>query len=77
MWRTGLEPPPLRGWVGGALSLATNDVVLNALGRARFCEVWWASLTLRGAAYAVLTGAPSPGSSGPAGTPRCRACAPY
>jgi hypothetical protein len=48
MWRTGLEPQPLRGWVGVALSLATNDVVLNALGRARFCEVWWASLMKRG-----------------------------
>jgi hypothetical protein len=38
------------------LSLATYDVVLNALGHARFSEVWWASLTLRDATYAVLAG---------------------
>ena len=34
----------------------TNDVVLNALRGARFCEVWWAGLTLRGATAAALAG---------------------
>jgi len=34
----------------------TNDVVLNALRGVRFCEVWWAGLTLRGATAAALAG---------------------
>ena len=56
IWRTGLEPQPLRGWVAVALSLSTYDVVLNAVGHIRFSPVWWASLSLRGATYAVLAG---------------------
>ena len=56
VWRTGLAPQPLRGWVGVALSLAAYDVLLNAFAGARFEAVWWASLTMRTATYAVLAG---------------------
>lgn len=56
VWRTGLSPQPLRGWVGVALSLSAYDVLLNAFGGARFDAVWWASLSLRAATYAVLAG---------------------
>ena len=50
----GPVPPALQGWIGVALSLAVYDVVLNALGGARYAPVWWASLSLRVATYAVL-----------------------
>lgn len=52
--RVGRSPVALRGWVGICLSLAAYDVVLNALGEARFTPVWWASLSLRVATYATL-----------------------
>src|SRR3954453_671256 len=54
--RTGLSPQPLRGWVGVALSLSAYDVLLHAIGGARFEAVWWASLSMRVATYGVLAG---------------------
>ena len=56
VWRTGLTPQPLRGWVGVALSLSAYDVLLNAFAGSRFEAVWWASLSMRAATYAVLAG---------------------
>jgi Stage II sporulation protein E (SpoIIE)/GAF domain len=56
VWRTGLAPQPLRGWVGVALSLSAYDVLLNAFAGSRFEAVWWASLSMRAAIYAVLAG---------------------
>ncbi|MGZ4652245.1 SpoIIE family protein phosphatase [Oryzihumus sp.] len=52
--RVGRAPEALRGWVGVALSLSVYDLVLNAVGGQRFAPVWWASLSLRVATYAVL-----------------------
>ncbi|GAA1260538.1 PP2C family protein-serine/threonine phosphatase [Oryzihumus leptocrescens] len=52
--RVGRAPEALRGWVGVALSLSVYDLVLNAVGGQRFAPVWWASLSLRFATYAVL-----------------------
>ncbi len=56
MWvlRVGRTAPALRGWVGVALSLSVYDVLLNAFAAERFSAVWWASLSLRVATYAVL-----------------------
>ena len=56
VWRTGLSPQLLRGWVGLALSLSAYDVLLNAVSGARFDAVWWASLSMLVATYAVLAG---------------------
>ncbi|MGZ4494217.1 MAG: PP2C family protein-serine/threonine phosphatase [Nocardioides sp.] len=52
--RVGRAAPALRGWVGVALSLSLYDVLLNAFAAERFTPVWWASLSLRVATYAVL-----------------------
>ncbi len=52
--RVGRTAPALRGWVGVALSLSVYDVLLNAFAAERFTAVWWASLSLRVATYAVL-----------------------
>lgn len=52
--RSGRAAPTLRGWVGVALSLAVYDLLLNAFAAERFSAVWWASLSLRVATYAVL-----------------------
>ncbi len=52
--RVGRAAPALRGWVGVALSLSVYDVLFNALGGERFTAVWWASLSMRAATYAVL-----------------------
>ena len=52
--RAGRETSTLRGWVGVALSLSVYDVLLNAFAAERFSAVWWASLSLRVASYAVL-----------------------
>jgi hypothetical protein len=46
----------LRGWAGVALSLSAYDIVLGAIAAQRFSSVWWASLSLRAATYAVLAG---------------------
>jgi serine phosphatase RsbU (regulator of sigma subunit)/anti-sigma regulatory factor (Ser/Thr protein kinase) len=54
--RTGLRPTATRGWITMAMLLSIYDVALNALGHQRFSDIWWASLTIRGATYAVLLG---------------------
>ncbi len=54
--RTGLRPTATRGWITIAMVLSMYDVAINALGRERFSDVWWASLTMRGVTYAVLLG---------------------
>ena len=53
---TGLRPTATRGWITIAMLLSVYDVALNALGHQRFSDIWWASLTIRGATYAVLLG---------------------
>jgi serine phosphatase RsbU (regulator of sigma subunit)/anti-sigma regulatory factor (Ser/Thr protein kinase) len=59
LWVRGLgrTAGALRGWAAVALSLNTYDVLLNAVSAQRFAAVWWASLTLRVATYAVLAAA--------------------
>lgn len=52
--RVGRAAPAIRGWVGVGLSLSVYDVLLNAFAAERFSAVWWASLSLRVATYAVL-----------------------
>jgi serine phosphatase RsbU (regulator of sigma subunit) len=52
--RVGRAAPALRGWVAVALSLSVYDLLLNALGQQRFSGEWWASLSLRVAAFGVL-----------------------
>lgn len=52
--RVGRTPQAVRGWIAVALSLATYDLVLNALAGARFTPLWWGSVSLRVATYAVL-----------------------
>jgi serine phosphatase RsbU (regulator of sigma subunit)/anti-sigma regulatory factor (Ser/Thr protein kinase) len=54
--QTGLRPTATRGWITIAMVLSVYDVALNALGHKRFSDIWWASLTIRGATYAVLLG---------------------
>ena len=52
--RIGRSARSLHGWVVVALSLSVYDVLLNAVAARRFDPVWWASLSLRVATYAVL-----------------------
>jgi serine phosphatase RsbU (regulator of sigma subunit)/anti-sigma regulatory factor (Ser/Thr protein kinase) len=52
--RVGRTVAALRGWAGIALSLCAYDVLLNAVSAQRFGTVWWATLALRVATYAVL-----------------------
>lgn len=54
--RTGLRPTATRGWITIALLLSIYDAALNALGHRRYSDVWWASLSIRSATYAVLLG---------------------
>ena len=55
--RGGLSSRPLVGWVGISQTFAVYDLVLNALSEARFTAIWWSSLSMRVATYAVLAGA--------------------
>ena len=55
-WRAGRPALQLRAWVGLALALSVYDVTLNALAGERFDPVWWASLSLRLATFALLAG---------------------
>lgn len=48
------ETSVLRVWVGVSLSLAVYELLLNAVAAERFSAMWWASLSLRVATYAVL-----------------------
>jgi serine phosphatase RsbU (regulator of sigma subunit)/anti-sigma regulatory factor (Ser/Thr protein kinase) len=52
--RSGPSVTALRGWAGVALSLSGYDVLLSAISGQRYSSVWWASLALRVATYAVL-----------------------
>jgi anti-sigma regulatory factor (Ser/Thr protein kinase) len=52
--RQGRAARPLHSAVALALSLATYDLVLNAVSARRFDPVWWSSLSMRFATYAVL-----------------------
>jgi serine phosphatase RsbU (regulator of sigma subunit)/anti-sigma regulatory factor (Ser/Thr protein kinase) len=52
--RTGPSVTALRGWAGVALSLSGYDLILSAIAAQRYSSVWWASLSLRTATYAVL-----------------------
>ena len=52
--RSGRSARSLHTWIGLALSLSVCDVVLNALSARRFDAVWWSSLSMRVATFAVL-----------------------
>jgi serine phosphatase RsbU (regulator of sigma subunit)/anti-sigma regulatory factor (Ser/Thr protein kinase) len=54
--RNGLRPTATRGWITVALVLSVYDLALNALSHRRFSNIWWASLGIGGATYAVLLG---------------------
>jgi serine phosphatase RsbU (regulator of sigma subunit)/anti-sigma regulatory factor (Ser/Thr protein kinase) len=54
--RTGLRPTATRGWITIATLLSIYDIALNAIGHRRYGDVWWASLSIRSATYAVLLG---------------------
>ncbi|MEO8330070.1 MAG: GAF domain-containing SpoIIE family protein phosphatase, partial [Candidatus Nanopelagicales bacterium] len=50
----GRSPTPLRGWVSLTLLLVLYEIVLRTLSDGRFDASWWASLTMRAAAFLVL-----------------------
>lgn len=52
--RSGRTPTPLVGWFGFALVLSVADLALNAATAERYDPVWWASLSMRVATFAVL-----------------------
>ena len=52
--RSGRTPRPLVGWVGVSQSLATYELLLHTVAQQRLTPVWWASVSMRLAAYAVL-----------------------
>ncbi len=52
--RNGLRPTATRGWITVAMVLSVYDLILNVLGHRRYSSVWWASLGIRSATYAVL-----------------------
>lgn len=54
MGQAGLTAIPIVAWVGISQSLAFYDLVFSAIGGERFSAMWWASLTMRVATYAVL-----------------------
>ncbi|HVN13218.1 MAG TPA: SpoIIE family protein phosphatase [Kineosporiaceae bacterium] len=58
LWVRDLGPSvtALRAWAGVALSLFGYDLLLSAIAAQRFSSIWWASLALRTASYAVLAG---------------------
>ena len=56
--RAGRTTTHLIGWFGVGLAVAGADVLLNAAADARYDPVWWSSLSMRVATFAVLaTGA--------------------
>ncbi len=54
--RNGFRPSATRGWITIAMVMSVYDLALSALGHRRFSDIWWASLGIRGATYAVLLG---------------------
>ena len=65
--RIGRTPQPVRGWVAVALSLATYDVVLNALAGSPLHDGLVGQPVPAGATYAVLAGGAAPDGAGQAG----------
>ncbi len=53
---SGPSPTPLRGWVSVSLLFSTYELALNALAAQRYDALWWSSLTMRAAGFAVLAG---------------------
>ena len=54
--QSGRASSPLHAWIVVHLSLVFYDLVINAAGAERFTPVWWASLSMRAASFAVLAG---------------------
>jgi hypothetical protein len=54
--QSGRASSPLHAWIVVHLSLVFYDLVFNAVGAERFTPVWWASLSMRSASFAVLAG---------------------
>ncbi len=54
--RNGLRPTATRGWITIAMVLSVYDLALNVLGHRRYSSIWWASLGIRAATFAVLLG---------------------
>ncbi len=54
--RNGLRPTATRGWITIAMVLSVYDLILNVIGHRRYSSIWWASLGIRGATFAVLLG---------------------
>jgi serine phosphatase RsbU (regulator of sigma subunit)/anti-sigma regulatory factor (Ser/Thr protein kinase) len=52
--RNGLRPTATRGWITVAMVLSVYDLILNVLGHHRYSSIWWASLGIRAATFAVL-----------------------
>ncbi len=52
--RNGLRPTATRGWITIAMVLSVYDLTLNVLGHRRYSSIWWASLGIRAATFAVL-----------------------
>ncbi len=52
----GLRPSATRGWITIAMVLSVYDIALNVGSQQRFSNIWWASLGVRSATYAVLLG---------------------
>ncbi len=50
----GSPTTPLRAWIGLALTLSAFEVTLNAVAAERYDAMWWSSLSLRLATFAVL-----------------------
>lgn len=57
MVRSGRRAPALRGWIAVALAFNTHDTLFNLIAGRRYDHVWWASLSMRVATYAVLAAA--------------------
>ena len=54
LWQSGRAARPLHTAVAVSLSLSAYDLSLNAIAARRFDPVWWSSLSMRAATYAVL-----------------------
>jgi hypothetical protein len=52
----GRAPSALHAWVSVSLMLSFADMLFNLLAAERFTPVWWSSLSMRAATYAVLAG---------------------
>ena len=50
----GRRTTPLAGWFGIAIAVSAADVLLNTLTAERYDAVWWSSLSMRVATFALL-----------------------